>query len=96
MRGFRRRWIAGVVAGLALCGAPLLGALGTVVGLLHSFGAVSGAGVDPAEKSALLANGISAAMWSTAIGLGLLPAGAVLLGVSLWRLVATRRVPTRV
>jgi biopolymer transport protein ExbB/TolQ len=47
--------------------ATLLGLLGTVVGLIRSFTAVSMA--DPSQKSALLASGISLALNNTAFGL---------------------------
>ncbi len=54
---------------LALFGnvATLLGLLATIVGLITSFRAV--AGVDPAQKAALLSRGISEAMHGTAFGL---------------------------
>lgn len=48
--------------------ATLLGLLGTIAGLIHSFEAVGHA--DPQQKSALLAAGISQAMNATMIGLG--------------------------
>ncbi|MBI2897064.1 MAG: MotA/TolQ/ExbB proton channel family protein [Deltaproteobacteria bacterium] len=48
--------------------AMLSGLLGTVTGLIKSFGAV--AGVDPSAKATLLASGISEAMNCTAFGLG--------------------------
>lgn len=47
--------------------ATLLGLLGTIHGLILSFEAVSKA--DPATKQALLANGISVSMYTTALGL---------------------------
>ncbi|RMF79512.1 MAG: MotA/TolQ/ExbB proton channel family protein [Nitrospirae bacterium] len=47
--------------------ATLLGLLGTVVGLIQAFKAVSGA--NPAEKADLLASSISVAMNTTAFGL---------------------------
>ncbi|MFZ5863376.1 MAG: MotA/TolQ/ExbB proton channel family protein [Nitrospirota bacterium] len=47
--------------------ATLVGLLGTVVGLITAFTAVSLA--DPAQKAALLANGISLALNNTAFGL---------------------------
>lgn len=47
--------------------ATLIGLLGTVVGLITAFTAVSLA--DPAQKAALLANGISLALNNTAFGL---------------------------
>jgi biopolymer transport protein ExbB len=54
---------------LAMCSnvATLIGLLGTVVGLIMSFKAVSFA--DPSQKQTLLADGISLAMHSTAAGL---------------------------
>ena len=48
--------------------ATLLGLLGTIAGLIHSFQAVGAA--DAGQKSALLANGISTAMNATMLGLG--------------------------
>lgn len=47
--------------------ATLIGLLGTVVGLITAFAAVSMA--DPAQKAAMLANGISLALNNTAFGL---------------------------
>lgn len=47
--------------------ATLLGLLGTIHGLILSFQAVALA--DPAQKQALLANGISVSMYTTALGL---------------------------
>jgi biopolymer transport protein ExbB/TolQ len=47
--------------------ATLLGLLGTIVGLIEAFGAVSNA--DPAEKANLLSSSISLAMNTTAFGL---------------------------
>jgi biopolymer transport protein ExbB/TolQ len=49
--------------------ATLLGLLGTVYGLIMSFAAVGRPGIDAAQKSELLANGIATAMNSTFIGL---------------------------
>ncbi len=47
----------------------LFGLLGTVSGLIASFGAVSGDNVDPGTKAKILAEGISEAMNCTAFGL---------------------------
>jgi biopolymer transport protein ExbB/TolQ len=47
--------------------ATLLGLLGTIIGLIQAFAAV--AAVDPSQKAALLAQGISVAMNTTAFGL---------------------------
>ncbi len=54
---------------LAMLGnvGTLLGLLGTITGMIRSFGAVSNA--NPVEKAALLASGISEAMNATAYGL---------------------------
>src|SRR5215468_9100624 len=49
--------------------AMLCGLLGTVSGLIVSFGAVSGESVDPSQKARILAEGISEAMNCTAFGL---------------------------
>lgn len=51
--------------------APLLGLLGTIVGMVESFEAI-GAGQTAGEaKSAALAHGISLALMATAVGLGI-------------------------
>lgn len=47
--------------------ATLLGLLGTIHGLILSFQAVAQA--DPAQKQAMLANGIAVSMYTTALGL---------------------------
>jgi biopolymer transport protein ExbB len=47
----------------------LSGLLGTVTGLITSFGAVSGESVDPGQKARILAEGISEAMHCTWFGL---------------------------
>ncbi len=47
--------------------ATLLGLLGTIVGMIHSFGAVASA--SPADRATLLSKGISEAMNCTAFGL---------------------------
>src|SRR5215472_14806630 len=57
--------------------AALRGLLGTVTGLIKSFGAVSGASVDPSQKATILANGISEAMNCTAFGLGVAIIGLI-------------------
>lgn len=47
--------------------STLLGLLGTIIGLIQAFSAI--AAVDPSQKAALLAQGISVAMSTTAFGL---------------------------
>jgi len=49
--------------------AMLSGLLGTISGLIKSFGAVGGESVDPSQKARILAEGISEAMNCTAFGL---------------------------
>src|SRR5947199_3629821 len=49
--------------------AMLSGLLGTIAGLIKSFGAVRGESVDPSQKARILAEGISEAMNCTAFGL---------------------------
>ncbi|MBN1575449.1 MAG: MotA/TolQ/ExbB proton channel family protein, partial [Chitinispirillaceae bacterium] len=49
--------------------ATLLGLMGTIYGLIIAFAAVGKPGIDPAEKSTLLAQGIAAAMNTTFLGL---------------------------
>jgi biopolymer transport protein ExbB len=51
--------------------ATLIGLLGTVVGLIHTFGAVSDPNLSAADRQRILANGIAEAMYNTAIGLGI-------------------------
>jgi len=46
-----------------------LGLVGTIVGLVHAFGAV--ASVAPEHRATQLSEGIATAMWATAIGVGL-------------------------
>ncbi len=48
--------------------STLLGLLGTIAGLIQSFGAVGSA--DPQQKAQILSNGISTAMNATLMGLG--------------------------
>lgn len=56
---------------LAMIGniATLIGLMGTIYGLILSFRSVSAPGIDVAEKSRLLAHGISVAMNTTLAGL---------------------------
>jgi biopolymer transport protein ExbB len=49
--------------------ATLIGLLGTITGLIHSFGAVAHA--EASQRAQLLSAGISEAMWNTALGLGI-------------------------
>lgn len=49
----------------------LIGLLGTVFGLINTFGAVSKPGLSAADRQRLLANGIAEAMYNTAFGLGI-------------------------
>ena len=51
--------------------ATLIGLLGTVFGLIHTFGAVAAPGLSAADKAAHLRSGIAEAMYNTAFGLGI-------------------------
>ncbi|WP_169972686.1 MotA/TolQ/ExbB proton channel family protein [Tautonia rosea] len=51
--------------------APLLGLLGTVVGLIEAFDALGGPAVQDASRGQALANGISLALVATAFGLAI-------------------------
>lgn len=51
--------------------APLLGLLGTIVGMVESFEAIGAGKTAPEAKSAALAHGISLALMATAVGLGI-------------------------
>jgi biopolymer transport protein ExbB len=57
--------------------AMLSGLLGTVTGLIRSFGAVAAKSVDPSQKATILAQGISEAMNCTAFGLGVAIVGLI-------------------
>jgi biopolymer transport protein ExbB len=57
--------------------AMLSGLIGTVTGLIKSFGAVSAKSVDPSQKATILAAGISEAMNCTAFGLGVAITGLI-------------------
>lgn len=50
--------------------ATLAGLLGTITGLIQTFGAISKPDVDPSQRSVLLSKGISEVMNCTAFGLG--------------------------
>lgn len=73
----KRTGLLAMIANLAM----LLGLLGTIAGLISCFAAVSKPGVDPALKSAVLADGIAEAMNCT--GFGLLAAITSLLGFAI-------------
>jgi biopolymer transport protein ExbB/TolQ len=51
--------------------ATLIGLLGTVFGLIHTFGAVAAAGLSAADRQRILSSGIAEAMYNTAFGLGI-------------------------
>ncbi len=51
--------------------APLLGLLGTIVGMVESFEAIGAGKTAQEAKSAALAHGISLALMATAVGLGI-------------------------
>jgi biopolymer transport protein ExbB/TolQ len=51
--------------------ATLIGLLGTVSGLILTFGSIAAPGLTQADKQRMLSNGIAEAMYNTALGLGI-------------------------
>lgn len=51
--------------------ATLIGLLGTVIGLIATFAAISAPGLSAADRQRLLSLGIAEAMYNTALGLGI-------------------------
>lgn len=51
--------------------ATLIGLLGTVSGLINTFGSIAAQGLSQSDKQRLLSLGIAEAMWNTAFGLGI-------------------------
>ena len=51
--------------------ATLIGLLGTVSGLIGTFGAIRAPGLSQSDKQRMLSNGIAEAMYNTALGLGI-------------------------
>jgi len=49
--------------------ATLIGLVGTVFGLISTFGAIAAQGLSAADKQRMLSNGIAEAMYNTAFGL---------------------------
>jgi len=67
-----KKWVAGIIAsGIVTIAGPVLGLLGTAIGLGQSFRAVGGQDVDPSSKARALSEGINWSMGSTVIGLAL-------------------------
>lgn len=56
-----------IIAAVVIASA-MLGAVGTVVGLVKAFGAVGGESEDPSQRARVLAEGIAGAMNWTAFG----------------------------
>src|SRR5580700_775368 len=51
--------------------ATLVGLIGTVAGLIHTFASIAAAGLSQADKQRMLSNGIAEAMYNTAFGLSI-------------------------
>jgi len=73
--------IAGIVFGALLTFAPFWGLLGTVIGMVKSFETVGT--TESMGDPSLLADGISASLVSTVVGVVLCPIGIALLVVSI-------------
>lgn len=76
----RTRAVAVIVVASAL-----VGALGTLIGLVKASGAVGGESVDPSQKARILADGISEAMNCTAFGMVVWLPSVILLVVMMRR-----------
>lgn len=80
-RIWRRRKTTSLAIGLLeslIAVSMLVGAFGTLLGIVKAFGAVGGESVDPSQKARVLAEGIAEAMNCTAFGLAVGVAGIVL------------------
>ncbi len=55
----------------AITAAPLLGLLGTVTGMMHTFGSLNGAGSNIAEAASSITGGVAEALVATMCGLGI-------------------------
>jgi biopolymer transport protein ExbB/TolQ len=51
--------------------ATLVGLIGTVAGLIHTFSSIAAQGLSQADKQRMLSNGIAEAMYNTAFGLSI-------------------------
>ena len=51
--------------------ATLIGLIGTVAGLIHTFASISAQGLSASDKQRMLSNGIAEAMYNTAFGLSI-------------------------
>src|SRR5256885_1586636 len=51
--------------------STLIGLIGTVSGLIATFGAIAAPGLSQSDKQRMLSNGIAEAMYNTALGLGI-------------------------
>ena len=71
-RTWKRRKVASLWTRLVVAvvvAAAAFGSIGTLLGLIKTFGAVGGQSVDPSHKARMLAEGISEAMNCTALAL---------------------------
>jgi biopolymer transport protein ExbB/TolQ len=72
--------LAGMIAGAILMTSPILGLAGTVFGMTRAFNQLGSTGVgDPAVVS----DSIGTTLFSTFLGMALLPVGLVLFSISL-------------
>jgi flagellar motor component MotA len=76
----RSHCIAGMIVGGLLAASPLLGLLGTVFGMTRAFHTLGETGISDPHA---LSNDIGVTMWSTMVGILLLPIGLVGFTVSL-------------
>jgi len=77
------KWKILRIVGICLALGPIWGLLGTVIGMIQSFGALAESGSSNPNE---VAEGINVALYTTAAGLLMLPVGVILIVVSLRKL----------
>lgn len=85
LKSRRKRWMwASVYTGVGILIPPIIGLLGTVVGMIRAFHEISASPVGEGDPS-MISSDISCALLATAIGLGVAGVFAVLFVISLIR-----------
>lgn len=85
----KRKWlIAGIVIGSILTAAPLLGMVGTAIGMMRAFSALGSTGISDPHA---LSEAIGTSLLSTATGFFVFPVGVLILTVSLVLFVQLRK-----
>jgi biopolymer transport protein ExbB/TolQ len=86
----RKKWpLAGMIVGALLMLAPLCGVIGTLLGIMNSFGEIARSDNPPDAHA--LAQGVQTALIATILGLALFPVGLATFVVSLIRYFKSRK-----